>query len=82
MNISRWHRDTSLLALSLSIDSALRSKEELPSKISEKLRSYRLGSNTRTIVGLSLRSRGNAFKELAPAESANASRGFHTSHEQ
>jgi hypothetical protein len=67
MNISRWHRDTSLLALSLSIDCALRSKEESLSKISDKLQSCcRLGSNNRTIVGLSPRQPRKRIQGASP----------------
>jgi hypothetical protein len=47
MDISRWHHDTSLLALSLSIDSALRSKGESPSEVFDKHLSRRLRLNKR-----------------------------------
>jgi hypothetical protein len=53
MDISRWHRDTSLLVLSLSIDNALRSKDESSSDISKKHGGRRLRPNNRMIVELS-----------------------------
>lgn len=65
MNISRWHRDTSLLALSLSIDNALRSKQESPSKGSNNYRSH-LGSNNPTIVELQLRQPRERIQEVSP----------------
>jgi hypothetical protein len=82
MNITHWHRDTSLLALSLSIDSALSSKEEYSSETSDKSRSRHLGSNSRTIVEYRSASRASAFKESAPSEPANPSHGFRRSHAQ
>jgi hypothetical protein len=58
MEISRWHRNTSLLALSLSIDSVLQGESGLTPIKSEKARK-------RTVRGR--RSRTKAVLGLAPA---------------
>jgi hypothetical protein len=82
MNVSRWHRNTSLLALSLSIDSAIRNKEESTSRNPGKLRTSGLGSSKWSVAELSPRQRRQPTHELAPSESASASGGFRTTHAQ
>ena len=81
MSISRRHRDTYLLALGLSIDSALRNNEST-SKGAAKLRTCALSSNKRAVVRVSPADVIDAFQNLPSSESANASCGFHTIHAQ
>ena len=60
MDISRWHRNTSLLALSLSIDSAFRGDDGPHESKAQTIRKDRVrgqGSRNKAMLGLSGRLR-------------------------
>jgi hypothetical protein len=81
MTISRWNRDTCLLALSLSIDGVLRNREGSAGN-SDILQTGDPGSNTMSVVGVLPGRPRRRIQKLGRLESISASSGFHTTHAQ
>ena len=80
MSISRWHRNTYLLALSLSLDAAFGNGEESTSNNANRLRAGARRSTLAIAEPLPRETRRRVGK--IPDDSPNTSGGFHKTHAQ